>query len=176
MPTKEPTKLPADAVKPPPPPAPPTSWAPGMPTPDAVDRLADLVGQLATFHDARMAAIEARLADAAERQAEGLEGFDRLGRKVGALASALDRNMDEAREARARLVADQAARLKEFQALAPLAAEGAGALEPPPEMATAPQKSPKPFPESVTTDPTPEPEPTTTSEPFRRPVVDRPQG
>jgi uncharacterized membrane protein YccC len=126
---------------------------------DAVDRLAELVAELATQQNERLATLEERLARAEERQADGLEGIGRLGGKVGALAEAMKENMAETAKARERLVADQEARLSEFRALGHLAAEGAGAIPPP---AAPPPKTPA-FPDSQTTDPSPEPQPTTTA-------------
>lgn len=91
-----------------------------------VDRLAGLVADLATRQTEhleqvtaqvtrRLDALERRLAAAEERQAKGMEGFARIGDKVGALASAMDRNMAAMAEARRRLVATQEQRLQEVR-------------------------------------------------------------
>jgi len=74
---------------------------------DKIDKLAEVVaGVLEIVMEERQnrQQVDARL----ERMERAVEGFSRMGDKVGALASALDRNAKMAEEARNRLLAHQA--------------------------------------------------------------------
>jgi hypothetical protein len=77
------------------------------------DRLESLIEQVEKLAGAVMtltehqAAQDQRLAEGLEVMAKGLEGIGKLGSKVGALASAMDRNMEQATAAREAFVRKQ---------------------------------------------------------------------
>lgn len=71
-----------------------------------IEQVEKLAGAVVTLTEHQVGQ-DQRLGDALEAMAKGLEGIGKLGSKVGALASAMDRNMEQASAAREAFVKRQ---------------------------------------------------------------------
>jgi methyl-accepting chemotaxis protein len=71
-----------------------------------IEQVAALAGAVATLTEHQIAQ-DQRHADGLEAMAKGLEGIGKLGSKVGALATAMDRNMEQVTATREAFVRKQ---------------------------------------------------------------------